>query len=171
MELVSLSCHRNFTSASCYGLGWYKYAIATQWYQFHTTDAWWFSLMNSFMYVDVFLIGTWGTNFSEILIAIHIFSFKKMHYNDIIMILIASQITSLMSVYSTVYSDADQKKTSKLRVTGLCAGNSPGTSEFPAQRASNAESVSIWWLHHGIWKCHLQNGARFFPSVGRWVKK
>ena len=24
---------------------WYKYAIATQWYQFHTTDAWWFSLM------------------------------------------------------------------------------------------------------------------------------
>ena len=31
------------------------------------------------------------------------------------------------------------KKTSKLRVTGLCAGNSPGTGEFPAQRASNAE--------------------------------
>ena len=31
------------------------------------------------------------------------------------------------------------KKTSKLRVTGLCAGNSPGTGEFPAQMASNAE--------------------------------
>ena len=30
------------------------------------------------------------------------------------------------------------KKTSKLRVTGLCAGNSPVTCEFPAQRASNA---------------------------------
>ena len=30
------------------------------------------------------------------------------------------------------------KKTSKLRVTGLCAGNSPGTGEFPAQMASNA---------------------------------
>ena len=42
------------------------------------------------------------------------------------------------------------KKTSKLRVTGLCAGNSPGTGEFPAQRASNAENVSIWWSHHGI---------------------
>ena len=40
------------------------------------------------------------------------------------------------------------KKTSKLRVTGLCAGNSPGTGEFPAQRASNAENVSIWWRHH-----------------------
>ena len=40
------------------------------------------------------------------------------------------------------------KKTSKLRVTGLCAGNSPVTGEFPAQRASNAENVSIWWHHH-----------------------
>ena len=42
------------------------------------------------------------------------------------------------------------KKTSKLRVTGLCAGNSPGTGEFPAQMASYAENVSIWWRHHGI---------------------
>ena len=41
------------------------------------------------------------------------------------------------------------KKTSKLRVTGLCARNSPGTDEFPAQMASNSENVSIWWRHHG----------------------
>ena len=40
------------------------------------------------------------------------------------------------------------KKTSKLRVTGLCAGKSPGTGEFPAQMTSNAENVSIWWRHH-----------------------
>ena len=40
------------------------------------------------------------------------------------------------------------KRTSKLRVTGLCAGNSPGTGEFSAQMASNAENVSIWWRHH-----------------------
>ena len=43
------------------------------------------------------------------------------------------------------------KETSKLRVTGLCEGNSPGTGEFPAQMASNAENVSIWWRHHDIW--------------------
>ena len=61
---------------------------------------------------------------------------------------IASQITSLMIVYSTVYSGADKKITSKLRVTGLCAGNSPVTGEFPAQRDSNAENDSIWWRHH-----------------------
>ena len=41
------------------------------------------------------------------------------------------------------------KKTSNLSVTGLCEGNSPGTHEFPAQMASNAENVSIWWRHHG----------------------
>ena len=40
------------------------------------------------------------------------------------------------------------KKTSKLRVTDLCAGNSPGTGESPAQMASYAENVSIWWHHH-----------------------
>ena len=40
------------------------------------------------------------------------------------------------------------KKTSKLRVTGLCAGNSPGTGEFSAQMASYAENVPIWWRHH-----------------------
>ena len=33
------------------------------------------------------------------------------------------------------------KKTSKLRVTGLCVGNSPVTGEFHAQMARNAENV------------------------------
>ena len=40
------------------------------------------------------------------------------------------------------------KKTSKLRFTGLCDGNSTATGEFPAQKASNAENFSIWWRHH-----------------------
>ena len=40
------------------------------------------------------------------------------------------------------------KKTPKPRVTGLYAGNSPGTGELPAQMASYAETVSIWWRHH-----------------------
>ena len=40
------------------------------------------------------------------------------------------------------------KKTSKLRVTGLCEGNH--RSPVPSQRASNTENVSIWWRHN-IW--------------------
>ena len=57
------------------------------------------------------------------------------------------QITSLTIVYSTVYSGRS-KKTSKLRVIGLCEGNSPVTNEFPAQMASNEENISIWWRNH-----------------------
>ena len=51
------------------------------------------------------------------------------------------------------------KKTSKLRVTGLCAGNSPVTGEFPAQRASDAENGSFWWRHHGILHWYKDNHA------------
>ena len=52
------------------------------------------------------------------------------HYSDVIMGATASQITSLTIVYSTVYSDADQRNI-KLRVTGLCAANSPGPVNSP----------------------------------------
>ena len=62
------------------------------------------------------------------------------HYNDVKMSALASQITSLMSVYSTVDSRADQRK--RQSSASLVAG------EFPARRASNAENVSIWWRHH-----------------------
>ena len=43
------------------------------------------------------------------------------------------------------------KKTSKLRVTALCVGNSPVAGEFPTQMVCNAENVSIWWRHHVHW--------------------
>ena len=42
------------------------------------------------------------------------------------------------------------KKTSKLRVTGLCEGHSAVTSEVPAQKASNAANVFIQWCHHEV---------------------
>ena len=73
---------------------------------------------------------------------------QRGHYTDVIMSVMASQITSLTIVYSTIYSRRRSKKTSKLRVAGLCAGNSPVTGEFPTQMASNVENVSIWWCHH-----------------------
>ena len=66
------------------------------------------------------------------------------HYNDVIMGTMASQISSLTIVYSTVYSRPRSKKTSKLRVTGLCTRNSPVAGEFPAQQASYVENVSIF---------------------------
>ena len=72
------------------------------------------------------------------------------HYNDVIMSTMASQITSLTIVYSTVYSGTNQRKHQS---SASLAG------EFPTQMASNAEYVSIWWRHHGVSsifpKCHL----------------
>ena len=60
------------------------------------------------------------------------------------------------------------KKTSKLRVTGLCAGNSP---------ASNAEKVSIWWRHHEVdgrliskpcdLDLHFSNRSKIWQAAGQ----
>ena len=47
---------------------------------------------------------------NEVKILIGPENFADGHYNDVIMGAIASQITSLTIVYSTVYSDADQRK-------------------------------------------------------------
>ena len=56
--------------------------------------------------------------------------------NDVIMGSMVSQITSLTTVSSTVYSGVDHKKYQSS--ASLCEGNSPVTGEFPTQRASNA---------------------------------
>ena len=59
------------------------------------------------------------------------------------------------------------KKTSKLRVTGLCARNSPGTGVFPAQMASYAENVSIWWRHHAV--AHLTANTCGVSKPRDWI--
>ena len=58
----------------------------------------------------------------------------------------------------------ESKKTSKVRVTGLCEGNSPVTCEFRPQRTSNGENASFWWRHHAnIYMCYLMD-KRFLQS-------
>ena len=66
---------------------------------------------------------------------------SHIRYSDVITSAMTSQITSITIVYSAVFFRHRSRKTSKLRVTGLCEGNSPVTGEFPAQRASDAENV------------------------------
>ena len=77
------------------------------------------------------------------------------------------------------------KKTSKLRVTGLCEGNSLVNGEFPTHRASNAENVSIWKCHHGTFQihswfaqgmklltCHVESRWNGFHLINRkWIHK
>ena len=76
------------------------------------------------------------------------------HYNDVIIGATASQITSLTIVYSTVYSDAYRRKhQSSASLAFVLAG------EFPAQMASCAENVSIWWRHN------VHNSTTAKPTV------
>ena len=123
-------------------------------------------------------IGPSGTNFSEILIEILPFSSKKMRLkvssakwrpfrlglNVLIRKAFPCQdaITSrwrhnerdgvsnhrrLNGLFNRLFRRRS-KKTPKLRITGLCEGNSPVTGEFPSHTASHAENVSIRWRHH-----------------------
>ena len=62
---------------------------------------------------------------------------------------IASQVTSLTIVYSSVIQAQIKENIKGVRHWPLC-GDFPWTGEFPAQMASNAESVSTWWRHHGL---------------------
>ena len=66
------------------------------------------------------------------------------HYIDVIMSLIASHVTGVSIVYSTICSGADQRR-----------HQSPAS--LAAQRARNAENASIWWRHHGIGKDGLKS--------------
>ena len=69
----------------------------------------------------------------------------------------AYQIASLTIVFTQPFIRVQIKENIKFRVTGLCAEYSPGTGEFPAEMASNAENVSIWWRHHEM--CLTNNMA------------
>ena len=81
----------------------------------------------------------------------------------------AYQITSLTSVYSTVYSGADQRKHQSSASLAFVRGIHRGTDEFPAQMASNAENASIWWRHHESTAKHNQlNRSTFYTDV--WVQ-
>ena len=88
------------------------------------------------------------------------------HYDDVTMSAMAFQITSLTIVYSTVYSDPDQRKHQSSASLAFVRGshrwpaksphNGPVTQKmlpldddgFPSQRARNAECVSMSWRHH-----------------------
>ena len=94
------------------------------------------------------------------------------HYDGVVMGAMASQITSLTIVCSIVYSGTDQRKhQSSVSLAGLCAGNSPGTGEFLAQRTSYVENVSIWWRHHvrngGVWRTDMDDIMSSWTDEGR----
>ena len=61
----------------------------------------------------------------------------------------ASLITSITIVYSTVYSGVDHRKHQSSASLVFVRGIHRWPGEFPAQTASNTENASIQWRHHG----------------------
>ena len=164
-SLITVSCISKRSTKVCYCIAWrdsfanhsavlWQNRLLSQWYHWmNRKDILYYININGLVSIRRHAV-TWsnGDLSSTGLSLIHC------QYSDVIMSPTVYQITSLTIVYSTVYSGTDKKKISKLRVTGFCEGNSLGTREFFAQRASNAENVDIWWRHHGA-----ENTTNFFP--------
>ena len=80
--------------------------------------------------VDVWSMSIWG---------------PLLHYGDVIMSAMASQITDVSSVHSTVCSGADQGKHQSSASLALVRGIH---QDRELQRTSNVGNVHIWWRHH-----------------------
>ena len=83
------------------------------------------------VHINVFWYISFLSHFILLGLCLDIFMNDMLHYSDVIMDAIVSQITSLTIVYSTVYSDADQRKHQSseslafVRVIHSCQMNSP----------------------------------------------
>ena len=90
---------------------------------------------------------------------------NTMHYCDVIMGATASQITSLTIVYSTIHSDADQRKhqssASLAFVRGIHRWPVISPHKWPVTR-------KIWWRHHGIGRVHAFIVWYGLSPVGHW---
>ena len=71
------------------------------------------------------------------------------YYSDVIMGAMAFQITGVSIVCLAVCSDAGQRKHQSSALLAFVRGIHRSPMDSPSQRAGNAESVSIWWRHHG----------------------
>ena len=103
---------------------------------------------------------------SKYLVTVHdMFECMKIHYKDVIMGSIASQITSLTLVYSAVYSDADQRKhqssASLAFVRGIHRGPVHSLHKWPITR-------KMFPFDGVIMKTAYVNAADFSPSYN-WM--
>ena len=73
--------------------------------------------------------------------------FELEHFNDVIMSAIASQITGVAIVCSTVGSGPDQRKHQSSASLAFVRGIHRDRC-IASTKDSYAENVSIWWRHH-----------------------
>ena len=78
----------------------------------------------------------------------YIMSESYTHHNDVIMSAMASQITGVSIVCSTVCPGADLRIHQSSASLAFVRGIHGWTGNSPHKKANNAENVSIWWRHH-----------------------
>ena len=72
---------------------------------------------------------------------------QNCHYNNVMMSVMASQITGISIVCLIIYSADLRKHQNFASLTFNCEGNPSMTGGFPSKRASNAENISMWWRY------------------------
>ena len=77
-------------------------------------------------------------------------AFSSMHYVDVITSTVASQITSLAIVHSTVDSGADQRKHQISASLAFVRGIHRGPVNSPHKGPVTRKMFSIWWRHQGV---------------------
>ena len=72
----------------------------------------------------------------------------QIHYDDVIMGAMVSQITSLTIVYSTVYSGTDERKHQSSASLAFVRGIHRGTVNSPHKWPVTRKMFPFWWRHH-----------------------
>ena len=86
----------------------------------------------------------------------------QIYNRDVIMGAIASQITSLTIVCTTVYSDGDKRKHQSSASLAFVRGIHRGQVNSPHKWPVTRKKVSIWWRHHVP---HIYNRGLFhYPT-------
>ena len=156
-------------------------------------------LFNIFMVFQISRLGWWYLNVAIAIFTVFVWEFKfiayfriwnkiakdfvlihdfihhrqgKTHYNDVIMSAMASQITSLMIVFSTIYSVPDQRKHQSsaslaiVRGTHRLSMNSPHTGPV-TPKMFPLDDVTMRYKYHNVttaWVCHWHSQNMIYSS-------
>ena len=94
---------------------------------------------------------------------------QSVHYNDVILSVMASQITSLTVVYSSVHSDADQRKDQSSASLAFVRG----IHRWPVNSPRKGPVTRTMFSFHDviIWTMGIKSGINCMPAIySTWVR-
>ena len=97
------------------------------------------------LFIHYWLLMTWQVGYIPLMCNI------LGHYSDVIMSVMASQITSVSIFAQPFFSGAHERKHQRSAI--FMRGSHRWPMDSPHKRAGNAENVSVWWRYHGLFGC------------------